>query len=183
MKIAEDITKLIGNTPLIKLNKLNIYLNNINSSSKATIVGKLEYYNPANSVKDRIALSMIETAEQEGKITPGVTTLIEPTSGNTGIALAYISTVKGYKLILTMPETMSLERRMLLKAFGAELVLTPGTLGMKGAVNKAHELNMSIKDSYMLNQFSNPANPEVHRKTTAEEIWADTNGKVDIVVA
>lgn len=173
MKVANNITELIGNTPLVKINKL----------TEANIVAKLESFNPANSVKDRIALNMIEQAEKDGVITPGKTTIIEPTSGNTGIGLALVCAVKGYKLLLTMPETMSMERRMLLKAYGAELVLTPGPEGMKGAINKAKELTETTPDSYMPLQFSNPANPEVHRKTTAEEIWKDTDGKVDILVS
>jgi len=176
MKIALNITELIGNTPLV-------YLNKITEGCKARIAAKLESFNPANSVKDRIGLAMIEAAEREGKIEPGKTTLIEPTSGNTGIGLALASAVKGYKLILTMPETMSIERRKLLKAYGAELVLTSGQLGMNGAIEKACQLASEIEDSYMLNQFGNPANPEIHRKTTAEEIWHDTDGKVDILVA
>ena len=175
MKIAKDITKLIGNTPLV-------YINRLSEGCRAKIAAKLESFNPANSVKDRIALNMIETAEQEGRITPGKTTLIESTSGNTGIGLAFVSAVKGYKLILTMPETMSIERRMLLKAYGAKVVLTPGSQGMKGAIDKAKELSEEINDSYILMQFSNKANPDVHRKTTAEEIWNDTDGNVDIIV-
>ena len=183
MNVDKDITELIGNTPLVQLDRLNIFFNKIDKDSTAILIGKLEYFNPGNSVKDRIALAMVEDAEKQGIITPHKTTLIEPTSGNTGIALAYVSVLKGYRLILTMPETMSVERRMLLKAFGAELVLTDGKLGMKGAVQKSIELADSIENSYILDQFKNPANPEVHRKTTAEEIWNDTNGKVDIVVA
>ena len=176
MNYQENITALIGKTPLVKLSKSKYNL-------FADLYFKLEYFNPGSSVKDRTAMSMIETAEREGKIKPHKTVLIEPTSGNTGIALAYISAVRGYRLILTMPETMSIERRMLLKAFGAELVLTPGSLGMKGAMDKCTELLKEIPDSYMLDQFSNPANPEVHRKTTAEEIWKDTDGKIDFFIA
>lgn len=175
MKIAKNITELIGNTPLVYINKLS-------EGCEAQIVAKLESFNPANSVKDRIALSMIETAEQEGRITAGKTVIVEPTSGNTGIGLAFVAAVKGYRLILTMPETMSIERRMLLKAYGAEVMLTPGESGMKGAIDKARELSEEIQDSYMPLQFSNSANPEIHRKTTAEEIWNDTDAQVDIIV-
>ena len=176
MKIAKDITELIGNTPLV-------YINRLSQGCYATIAAKLENFNPAGSVKDRIALIMIETAEAEKKITPGKTTIIEPTSGNTGIGLAFVCAVKGYRLILTMPETMSIERRMLLKAYGAELVLSQGSLGMKGAIDKARQLLSEIEDSYMPMQFSNPANPEIHRRTTAEEIWRNTDRQVDIVVS
>jgi len=175
--IYNSITETIGNTPLVRLNKTAM-----DNAALADIVLKLEFFNPLSSVKDRIGLAMIEAAERAGKITKD-TVLIEPTSGNTGIALAFVAAAKGLKLILTMPETMSLERRKLLKILGAKLVLTDGTKGMRGAVEKAHELQSRIPNSIILQQFSNPANPEIHRKTTAEEIWRDTNGKVDILVA
>ncbi len=175
MKIADSITELIGNTPILRLNKISEGLN-------AQILLKCEFFNPLSSVKDRIGLAMIEAAEREGKIKED-TIIIEPTSGNTGIALAFVCAAKGYKLILTMPETMSIERRKLLKIFGAELVLTPGSEGMTGAVKKAEELAKEIPGSIILQQFENPANPEIHRRTTAEEILRDTNGKVDILVA
>lgn len=174
MKIFNNLTELIGRTPLVKINKLN--------NSPAQVIAKVEAFNPANSIKDRTALNMILSAEKDGFITPE-TTIIEPTSGNTGIGLAMVCAIKGYKMILTMPDTMSLERRMLLKAYGAELVLTEGSKGMQGAIDKAQELHREIKNSFIPQQFENPANPEVHRLTTAEEIWTDTDGKVDIVVA
>lgn len=174
MNIAKDLTQLVGKTPIVRINRLN--------SGNGTILAKLEYFNPANSVKDRAALQMIVDAENEGKITP-TTTIIEPTSGNTGIGLAMICAVRGYKIILTMPESMSIERRMLLKAYGAELVLTTAAEGMKGAVNKAMELHEQNPDSFIPSQFDNPSNPKAHRLTTAEEIWNDTEGNIDIVVA
>lgn len=175
MKIAENITKLVGNTPLV-------YINRLTEGCQARIAAKLESFNPASSVKDRIGLNMIEAAEQEGRITPGKTVIIEPTSGNTGIGLAFVCAVKGYRLILTMPDTMSRERRVLLRAYGAELELTPGQMGMKGAIDRARVLCGEIEDSYMPMQFANPANPDIHRRTTAEEIWKDTDGKVDILI-
>ena len=175
MGIANNITKLIGNTPMVRLNK-------IVGDSKAEVVVKLEFFNPLSSVKDRIALAMIEDAERQGVIKEN-TVIIEPTSGNTGVGLAYVAAQRGYKLILTMPETMSIERRKLLKALGAELVLTEGTKGMKGAIVKAEELNKEMPDSIILQQFANPANPEIHRVTTAEEIWKDTDGAIDFFVA
>ena len=173
--IADDITKLVGNTPLVRLDRIGRGLG-------ATVLGKLEFFNPCSSVKDRIGLSMIETAEREGRIGKD-TIIVEPTSGNTGIALAFVCAVKGYKLILTMPDTMSVERRKLLAVFGAEVVLTPGSEGMRGAIRKAEEIAGSGSNYFMPQQFRNPANPEVHRRTTAEEIWNDTGGKVDILVA
>jgi cysteine synthase len=174
--IADNITELIGDTPMLRLSKMAEGL-------EAEIVLKLEYFNPAGSVKDRIGLSMLEAAEKQGLISPASTTIIEPTSGNTGIGLAFVAAAKGYKVILTMPDTMSLERRKLLKAYGAELVLTPGALGMKGAIEKAFEINEETRDSFMPQQFDNPANPDIHRDTTGEEIWRDTEGRVDIVIA
>jgi len=174
--IANNLAELVGKTPMVRLNR-------INAGIDADIVLKLEYFNPAGSVKDRIGYSMIAEAEKAGLIDKDKTTIVEPTSGNTGIALAFIAAAKGYKLILTMPDTMSMERRKLLKAYGAELVLTPGALGMKGAIEKAQEIVENTADSFMPQQFSNPANPKIHRETTAEEIWADTEGNVDIVVA
>ena len=174
LNYAENILKTIGNTPLVKINKLN--------QGDAIVFAKVESFNPAGSVKDRPALNMIETAERKGLINKD-TVIIEPTSGNTGIGLAMVCAVKGYRMILTMPETMSEERRKLLKAYGAELVLTDGAKGMQGAVDKANDLHKEIKNSFIPQQFANPSNPEVHIHTTAEEIWHDTDGKVDIVVA
>ncbi|HYV36531.1 MAG TPA: cysteine synthase A [Gemmataceae bacterium] len=174
-RIYDDITQTIGNTPLIRLRK-------VVGDAKATVVGKLENFNPLWSVKDRIGVSMIDAGEREGKINKQ-TTIIEPTSGNTGIGLAFCCAARGFKLVVTMPETMSLERRRLLKAFGAEVVLTPGEKGMNGAIAKAEELLKTTPNSFMPQQFKNPANPEIHRKTTAEEIWTDTDGKVDILVS
>lgn len=177
MKIAENLTQLIGNTPLLQLTKIMRTL-----GLKARVLAKIESFNPGGSVKDRVALAMIEAAERDGILHPGGT-IIEPTSGNTGIGLAWVATVKGYKTILTMPETMSMERRKLLKALGATLVLTPGAEGMNGAIRKAEELRDSMSGAVILQQFDNPSNPTVHRDTTAREIWRDTDGKVDILVA
>lgn len=175
LKIAENVTQLVGNTPLVKINKLTRGLD-------AKIVAKLEYFNPCGSVKDRIGVSMIEAAEKSGIINEN-SIIVEPTSGNTGIALAFVCAIKGYKLILTMPETMSGERKAMLRAFGAELVLTPGAQGMKGAIDKAEDIIKNNPEAIMLQQFKNAANPEIHRKTTAEEIWRDTDGAADAIVA
>ncbi|MFH0807667.1 MAG: cysteine synthase A [Elusimicrobiota bacterium] len=176
-KIFNDITKTAGNTPLVRINRMAA-----NAGSLATILAKVESFNPLSSVKDRLGVALIEDAEKRGKLKKD-SVIIEPTSGNTGVALAFVSAAKGYKLILTMPETMSIERRQLLKILGAELVLTEGTKGMKGAIDKANELAKETPNSFVPQQFDNPANPEIHRKTTAEEIWKDTDGKVDIFIA
>ena len=178
MKIANNITELIGHTPLVRLNRIPQ-----SEGCVAEIVVKLEGMNPAASVKDRIGVNMIAAAEREGLISPNKTILVEPTSGNTGIALAMVAAAKGYRLILTMPETMSIERRAMLKAYGAQLELTPGSEGMSGCIRRAQEITDKTPHAYMLQQFRNPANPQIHRTTTAEEIWADTDGKVDILVA
>jgi cysteine synthase A len=174
--IADSITDLVGRTPLVRLGR-------IAEGSGATILGKLESFNPAGSVKDRIGLSMIEAAERDGLIEPGRSVIVEPTSGNTGIALAFVCAARGYRCVLTMPETMSMERRTLLRAYGAELELTPGTDGMRGAIARAQEIAADTDGAFIPQQFQNPANPEVHRHTTAEEIWTDTDGEVDVLVA
>jgi cysteine synthase A len=175
MKIANSVTELVGNTPMVRINRLT-------ADAKAEVVAKLEFFNPAHSVKDRIGVSMIDAAEKAGKIKPD-TIILEPTSGNTGIALAMVCAARGYKCSLTMPETMSRERRLLLRAYGAELILTPGGEGMSGAIRKAEELAASDPRYLIPQQFENPANPEIHRQTTAEEIWRDTDGKVDVFIA
>ncbi len=174
-RIFDDITKTIGNTPLVRINRLN-------TVQDVTLLAKIESFNPLSSIKDRLGAALIEAAEKEGLVKKG-TTIIEPTSGNTGIALAFVCASRGYRLILTMPDTMSIERRKLLKILGAELELTDGKLGMNGAIAKAEELQKSIPDSFIPQQFNNPANPDIHRRTTAEEIWIDTDGAVDVIVA
>ncbi|NWG19950.1 MAG: cysteine synthase A [Chloroflexi bacterium] len=174
-RIYGSITELVGNTPLVRLNRVN--------DTHATVVAKLEWFNPAGSVKDRIGLAMIDAAEQAGIIRPGETVIVEPTSGNTGIGLAFVAAARGYRIILTMPETMSVERRKLLRGFGAELVLTPGTEGMRGAIAQAEAIAAELPNAWIPQQFKNPANPEIHRRTTAEELWRDTDGQIDILIS
>ncbi len=174
-RIYNNITELVGKTPLVRLNRVN--------DTDAIVLAKLEFFNPASSVKDRIGLAMIEAAEREGKITPGKTVIVEPTSGNTGIGLAFVAAAKGYRIILAMPETMSMERRKLLRGYGAELVLTPGAEGMRGAIAQAEAIAAEIPDAWVPQQFMNPANPEVHRNTTAQELWDDTDGAIDYLIA
>jgi cysteine synthase A len=174
-RIYGSITELVGGTPLVRLSRVN--------DTPATVLAKLEWFNPAGSVKDRIGLAMIEAAEREGRITPGETVIVEPTSGNTGIGLAFVAAAKGYKIVLTMPETMSVERRKLLRGFGADLVLTPGPEGMRGAIAQAEAIAAEMPNAWVPQQFKNPANPEIHRRTTAEELWNDTDGQIDILIA
>lgn len=176
MRIAEDVTKLIGNTPLVRLNR-------VTAGCVATVAAKLEFYNPAHSVKDRIGVAMVEALEAEGKLTPGRSVIVEPTSGNTGVALAMVAAAKGYRCVLVMPESMSLERRRVLRLLGAELVLTPASEGMRGAIRRATELLAEIPEAVMPQQFDNPANPAIHQRTTAEELWRDTDGAMDVFVA
>ncbi len=176
MRIANDITQLIGNTPLVRLNR-------ITAAARATVAAKLEFFNPAHSVKDRIGVAMVEAMERDGRLVPGQSAIVEPTSGNTGIALAMVAAVKGYRCVVTMPETVSLERRRVLRLLGAEVVLTPGSEGMKGAIRRAFELLAQVPGAVMPQQFENPANPAVHERTTAEELWSDTEGSMDVFVA
>ena len=179
MKIASDLTKLVGNTPLVRLNRLSK-----DAAPGAVVAAKLEFFNPAHSVKDRIGVAMVEALEREGRITPGRSVLVEPTSGNTGIALAFVAAAKGYRLVLTMPKTMSIERRKVLKLLGAEVVLTPGPLGMKGAIARANEIVAELGETAVIpQQFDNPANPAIHEATTGPELWADTDGTMDVFVA
>ncbi|MEP0774010.1 MAG: pyridoxal-phosphate dependent enzyme, partial [Acidobacteriota bacterium] len=176
MRIAQDVTQLIGNTPLVRLNR-------VARGCAATVVAKLEFYNPAHSVKDRIGVAMVEAMEAEGRLVPGQSVILEPTSGNTGVALAMVAAARGYRCVLVMPESMSLERRKVLRLLGAELVLTPASEGMRGAIRRAQELAQEIPQAVIPQQFENPANPAIHERTTAEELWRDTDGKMDIFVA